>query len=181
MRTLLAALLLLALALPVAAQEPDNGLLVYGALANVYGGGGLYALRYDTYFQGYGEFNLVSAGIGHHRGGNGWMVSTCLVSEAPSGENGDWMFTMGVLPVFFHVVGGATRDWTSREPTLHAYAGVCPLAMTPYVEAGAEAKWRFYAASPSVRATWRWTQGGHIISLCAGLELGGIWALGRHE
>jgi hypothetical protein len=163
----LALFLLASLSSPAIGQEEprNDGLLLYGAVGNIYAGGGLYRQWSRTWPSWYGEFNLLCVGVGHHWNGNGWMLSTCALAEAPSGQAGDWMFTMGMLPVLFHAYCGAESHLFSGRPALQAYAGICPLAMTPYVEAGAEAKWRLGVVSPSVRATWRGTQYSQVISL----------------
>jgi hypothetical protein len=189
MRTLIAALLLLAL--PAAAQEPNNGLLVYGSPAQIHLGG-----TWDQsdepsgHPQPWGQLDLASAGVGYHWGRTGLMLSVTAVSFAQTGLTGGYRLARTVAPVYLHVVTGVTRAWTSGRPVLGVFAGYRPL-LASQLTAGIEAKWRFGLVSPSVRAQWRWFfdeartdpywPDTYAVSLSAGVELGGIWALGRHK
>jgi hypothetical protein len=73
--------------------------------------------------------------------------------------------------------------WKSGRPTIDAYFAYAPLANIPYTEAGIKTRWRLWVVSPTLRAAWRWPGerrwGIRDLSLTAGIELGGIWALGR--
>ena len=203
MRALIAALLFIALlALPAAAQESDNGLLVYGALAG--GHGGVAWQRAWEHFRDtllltnanraipYWELDFLSAGAGYHWGETGVMLSATTLPISLTGLSAEQAYAMGPT-LFAHVVRGATRDWVNTRPVLDAFVGYAPFNWLwgRYVLVGAEAKWRFWVVSPSVRAEWLWFFGdetmnpkgdnSHTVSLSAGLELGGIWALGHRE
>jgi hypothetical protein len=196
------ALLLLALASTgfAVAQEPGNGLLVYGALGSAHGG-----IEWQRVFEHYDdtlitnasafrpawELDMASAGIGYHWGETGVLVAGSLpLSE--TGLYGDYSFTTGPL-ISLHAVHGATKKWVSSRPVLDAFVGYAPQEMCDgsHVVTGVEATWRFWVVSPSVRAQWVWYftnatfdanwSNSHTVSLSAGLELGGIWALGHRE
>jgi hypothetical protein len=176
---------MLLLFLPAVAQEEPkhNGLLVYGALGSAYVGGGLVLNGGESGMRRWAEVNMVNAGIGYHWGRLGMMASAGAEELSSGVASGDWLFTISQLPVRLHAVYDAPRGWQSTQPTLGAYVECAPIASLPYTEVGVEAGYRFYVLSPSLRASWRWTDPGgwnvQDFMLTAGLELGGVWALGR--
>jgi hypothetical protein len=165
--------------------EPDAPrTMLYGALAGVQIQG-QYEAQYRQ-FRPNAELKLLSLGWGRAERQNGIMLAARVLEVTASPWTGDYMFSLGIAPVYVYATQGVSGRARTKTADLYGFFGgsaFVPYNM-PYLQIGFGAKWRYYVLSPEVSLRWRsqWLSGSQrtdVISLNLGFELGGWWRLGQ--